>query len=341
MPDILLSVLIDIAKSRCADNRGAEVDATLIYSLAPSGLATSLRRTILVVAFCCFGSFAHAQDLEPRSYSNAPVGMNFLLAGYAYTDGGLATDPSLSLENAELKIHSTLAAYARSLDVLGKSAKFDAIVPYAWLSGSADYQGILHEREVSGFGDPRLRFSMNFFGAPALSMKEFGSYSQDLVFGASVQVFLPLGQYDPDRLVNIGTNRWAFRPELGVSKAWGRWIVEGTAGVKFHADNDDFFGGKLREQDPIYSLQAHVVYSFPRGIWLALDGTYYLGGRTTLNGVDGDDLQKNSRLGATLALPVSRSHSIKLHASTGTTVRTGTDFDAVAIVWQYRWGGGF
>lgn len=294
----------------------------------------------LVVVALISGSAAHSQDLEPRSYSNAPVGMNFLLAGYGYAEGGLATDPSLPLDNAELTIHSALTAYARALDVLGKSAKVDAIVPYAWLSGSAEYQGDLREREVSGFGDPRLRFSMNFLGAPALSMKEFGQYRQDLIIGASVQVFLPLGQYDGDRLVNIGTNRWAIRPELGISKAWGHWTFEGTAGVRVHADNDDFFGGQLREQDPIYSFQAHIVYSFPRGIWLALDGTYYLGGRTTVDGLEGDDLQKNSRLGATLAFPVSRSHSIKLHASTGTTVRTGTDFDAVAVIWQYRWGGG-
>jgi hypothetical protein len=314
---------------------------TFIPGDAPRVLRAVVTRGLALAALVCSTAELQAQELEPRSYSNTPVGMNFLLAGYGHTDGGLATDPSLPLDNAELTIHSALAAYARSLDVLGKSAKIDAIVPYAWLSGSAEYQGELRERNVSGFGDPRLRFSMNFFGAPALSLKEFGSYSQDLIFGASVQVFLPLGQYDPDRLVNIGTNRWAFRPELGISKAWRNWTFEGTAGVKFHADNDDFFGGRLREQDPIFSLQAHVIYSFPRSIWLALDGTYYLGGRSTVNGVEGDDLQKNSRLGATLAIPVSRSHSIKIHASMGTTVRTGTDFDAVAIVWQYRWGGGF
>ncbi|HEY7840223.1 MAG TPA: transporter [Gammaproteobacteria bacterium] len=294
---------------------------------------------LLLIGTIAGGRHAAAQDLEPRSYSNAPVGMNFLIAGYGYAEGGLASDPSLALDNAELTVHGPVAAWARALDVLGKSAKFDAIVPWAWLSGSADYEGEHREREVSGFGDPRLRFSMNFFGAPALSMKEFGSYRQDLVFGASVQIFLPLGQYDPDRLVNIGTNRWAIRPEIGVSKAWGRWIFEGTASAKLHADNDDFFGGKLREQDAIYSLQAHIVYSFPHGIWLALDGTYYLGGQTTVNGVERDDLQKNSRLGATLALPVGRSHSIKLHASTGTSVRTGTDFDAIGVAWQYRWGG--
>jgi hypothetical protein len=195
-------------------------------------------------------------------------------------------------------------------------------------------------RDVSGFGDPRLQLSVNLYGAPALSLKEFESYKQDVIVGASLQVAVPVGQYDSDKAVNIGTHRWAVKPEVGVSKAWGPLIVELMAGVTFYTDNDAFLGNHTRAQDPLYSLQAHVIYSLPFGIWAALDGTYYAGGRTTIDGVRSDDRKENTRLGATVSLPVDRHNSVKIHGSTGATARTGTDFTTVGIVWQFRWGGG-
>ena len=286
------------------------------------------------------GGVVHAQEIEPRAYSNAPVGVNFLVVGYAYSEGGLSVDPSVPLTDANLRIHSTLLAYVRTLDLWGQSGKVDVVVPYAWLSGEAEYAGQPMEREVSGFGGPRLRLSMNFIGAPALTMQEFANYRQDLIVGASLQVGLPTGQYDADRLVNIASNRWFVKPELGASKAWGPWTLELSTAATIFGDNDDFYGGQQREQDPIYSLQGHLVYGFRSGIWAALTGTYFTGGRTTVDGVEGDDLQKTSRVGATLAFPVDRHHSIKLYATTGLSIRTGTDFDAIGAAWQYRWGGG-
>jgi hypothetical protein len=225
--------------------------------------------------------------------------------------------------------------------VWGKSGKFDVVLPYAWTSGSATFAGQPHQRDVSGFGDPRFRFSVNLYGAPALSLKEFADYKQDVIVGASVQVSAPGGQYDSSKLLNIGTNRWFVKPEVGISKALGPWTLELATGVTFYTDNGNFFGGKTLEQDPIYSVQGHLLYHFRSGVWGAVDGTYYTGGRTTLDGVRGDDLQENVRVGVTLALPVDRHNSIKLYGSTGVFARTGSDFNAVGIAWQYRWGGGF
>ena len=283
---------------------------------------------------------AFAQDLEPRTYANTPTGLNFLIAGYGYASGGVTFDPAVPLENAHIRTTGAILAYARSIDVFGMSGKVDAIVPYAWLSGTADFQGQPRERNVSGFGDPRFRFSVNFYGAPALPLSRHDEYEQDLIVGASLSVRAPLGQYDPDRLVNIGTNRWTFRPEVGVSKGLGPLTLELAVDASFYTKNDDFFGGKTLEQDPIYSVQGHVIYQFRSGIWGALDANWYAGGRTTVDGVRGNNLQQNSRFGATLALPVSRHHSVKLYGSTGVSTRTGSDFDAAGIAWQYRWGGG-
>lgn len=193
---------------------------------------------------------------------------------------------------------------------------------------------------MNGFANPRYRFSINLFGAPALSLQQFRDYQQDLVIGASVQVQAPMSQYNGDRLLNLGTNRWFVKPGVGVTKVLGRWTLELAAGATFYGDNDNFFGGKLREQDPLFSLQGYIIYQFKSGIWLALDGTFYTGGRTTTNGLESDDRQESTRYGATLSLPINRNNSVKLFASTGATAHIGSDFDTAGVAWQYRWGGG-
>ncbi len=285
-------------------------------------------------------STTQAQEIEPRAYSNAPIGVNFLVAGYAYTRGGLAFDSALPLKNPQLETSSAVLGYARVLDLWGKSAKLDAIVPYTWLSGSADYAGEPVQRVVDGLPGPKVRLSVNLYGAPALSLKQFKEYEQDVIIGASLQVSVPWGQYDSSRLINIGANRWSIKPELGISKALGRWTLEFSAAATFYTDNNDFYNGNRRSQDPVWSTQGHAIYSFSSGAWGALDATYFTGGRTVLNGVRNDDLQQNWRLGGTLAFPVDIRNSVKLYASSGVSARTGNNYDLLGIAWQYRWGGG-
>jgi hypothetical protein len=283
-------------------------------------------------------SVLYAQELEPRAYMNIPVGFNIVIAGYAYTAGGVLFDPAIPIENANIKIHGSVLAYARTIKIGNMSGKLDMVVPYAWLSGTADFKGGPVSREVSGLGDTRVRMSVNIIGAPALRLSDFKNYRQNLVIGASLQVSLPMSQYDPDRLVNIGTNRFAFKPELGISKTEGPLYLELAGGATFYTVNNDFYGGKTRSQAPIGSLQGHVIYSIKTGMWAALDGTYYWGGHTTLEGVEGNDLQKNTRVGFTFALPVNLHNSLKLYLSTGVSTRTGSDFNMVGLAWQYRWG---
>jgi len=302
-----------------------------------------MKPVIAALAACCVlagAGPACAQDIEPRSYSNAPIGVNFVIAGYAYTRGGIAFGSQVPITNPNLEASSAVIAYARVLDVWGMSAKFDATVPYAWLSGTADYRGEPLTRNVNGFANSAFRFSINLYGAPALSLTEFAGWEQDLIIGASLRVIAPWGQYDDTKIVNIGTNRWSFKPEIGISKALGPWTLEAKAAATFFTANDDFFGGKSLRQDPLYSMQANVIYSFRSGIWGSIDATYFTGGRTTLDGALNSDLQQNWRIGTTLAIPVDRRNSIKLYASSGVSSRTGNDYDLVGVAWQYRWGGG-
>jgi hypothetical protein len=291
------------------------------------------------IALAIRASTARAQELEPRAYSAAPVGMNFLVAGYAYAQGGVTLDPAVPLTDAELHLHVAMLAYARTLDLWGLSGKFDVALPYAWLYGRALVMDELRTREVSGFGDPRLRFGFNFIGAPALSAQEFAGHRPSLIVGTTLAVTAPLGQYDSSYLVNIGSHRWSFEPELGISKTWGSWGLELTGSVTFYTTNQDYWNGGKSAQAPISALQAHVVYVFAPALWAALDAVYYGGGRTTINGVKRDTRQSNTRLGATFALPISRHQSIKLYLSTGVSTLTGSDFNALGAAWQYRFGG--
>jgi hypothetical protein len=328
-------------KRQAAGVPSIALDGTCRVPEAPVPNRLSLCLAVGTIATALMVANAKAQDAEPRSYTNTPVGLNFLLAGYGYSQGKIAFDPTLSIADAQFHAHTEALAYVRSLDVWGKSAKFDVILPYSSFFARALLAGQPKEREMSGLGDPRFRFSINLFGAPALSVKEFADYRQDLIIGASLQVSAPFGQYDDSKLLNLGNNRWSFRPELGISKAWGPWTVELTPSVTFFTDNTDFYNGSTLAQAPIYLVQGHVIYNFQSGIWLALDGIYFTGARTTLNGVRGDNEQANTRAGLTLALPVDRNNSLKLYASTGTSTRTGSEFSAVGVAWQYRWGAGY
>jgi hypothetical protein len=298
-----------------------------------------------LVALIAYGllsyiSSLHAQSLEPRAYSNAPVGLNFVVAGYQNSSGALLFDPSLPITNANAAVDLGLLGYVRTLDVAGNSAKIGVVLPYAALSASGEVDGNFRTRDTTGLGDPVLYFSYNFYGAPALSPDEFKKFQPGTVSGFTIKLTAPLGEYESDKIINISTNRWTIEPGIGISQPIGNWTLEATAAAALYSDNDDFDNGKTRQQDNIYSTQLHVTYSFPRNIWAAVSATYYTGGRTTIEGVEKNDFQKNWRAGFTLSLPVNRYHSVKLYGSSGVSQRTGNNFDALGLVWQYRWGEG-
>jgi hypothetical protein len=282
---------------------------------------------------------ALAQDLEPRLYTNVPLGINFLGAGYGYSDGNVLFDPTIPLDNAEIEIDGPVLGYGRSVKLGPFSGKVDGAIAHVCLDGAADYQGGRVTRNVCGWTDARARMTVNFIGAPPLTRQEFAGYRQGLVFGASLQLALPVGDYDPARLVNIGANRVSTKIEVGVSKNLPHWLLEVSLADTYYGDNTNFYVARIREQDSIASLQGHAVYRLAKGIWLAFDATHYHGGKTTTDGVPGNDLQSNDRIGVTASLPINAKQSVKLAASTGVSTRTGTDFDTVAAVWQYAWGG--
>ena len=300
--------------------------------------ALSVGAALILIALAAAVT-AEAQDLEPRAYANTPVGINFLVLGYAYTHGDVAFDSSAPIKDAELTVHTAYLAYARSLDLWGHAGKLEAVLPWSELKGTAKVFDQPRDREVSGLGDPRLRLSVLLYGGPALTMEEYAHHDSDLIIGAGLAVSLPLGQYETRNLVNLGTNRWSFRPEIGISKSLGPFTLELIPSVTFYTDNRDFFRSTTLHVDPLYAVQGHVIYLTRFGLWVALDATYYAGGRPSINGKEGERLEK-VRAGGTIAIPVDRHNSIKLYGSTGAVGRADGSFDAIGIAWQYRWGGG-
>jgi hypothetical protein len=189
-----------------------------------------------------------------------------------------------------------------------------------------------------GLADSRFRLSMNVRGNDAMRLREFVKAPPRTIVGTSLTVVAPSGQYDRARLINLGNHRWAFKPEVGVSVPSGPWDVDAYAGVWLFTTNGDFYpGGLTRHQDPVVALQGHVSYMFIPRLWLAVDGTWYSGGTVQVEGGEPIGAVSNSRMGATLSLPVGQRQSFKVAYSAGVAVRTGTDFRTLAVGWQWLW----
>jgi hypothetical protein len=292
-----------------------------------------------VLAIAASGTMSRAQELEPRLWSNLPVGTNFLGASYGFSTGNIVVNPALPLQDVDARVGTVAVRYVRALDLGGLSGSFAAIVPWA----SGNWEGILEGQPAdasrSGPADPRVRLMVNFLGAPALRGAEFAKYRPKTVSGASLQIILPLGDYNASHLINIGSNRYTFCPEVGFSHTFGRTAVEVTGSAWFFTDNDDFFGGRTLEQDPLYALQVHLFYTFKPGLWVGVDAGAADGGETFVDGQSTGTIDKNTRYGVTLSVPIDRRQGLKLSVSTGLTTRIGADFTSYGVGYQYMWGG--
>ena len=292
-----------------------------------------------LIAACVAALFivrpALAQDMEPRAYSPSPVGTTFLVVTATRSTGGVFTDPSAPITDVEATVGVLGLGAGYTFGIAGKQALVMAALPISW--GEASGQVGEGRREVSrrGLADPRLRLSVILRGSPAMTPADFARAPRRTIVGVSLSAAPPLGQYDAARLVNLGANRWSFKPEVGMSIPAGRWTIDSYAGLLFFTDNDEYYPGRShRSQDPVFALQAHVSYTLAHRAWIAVNGTWYSGGQTQLDGVQNADLQRNTRLGATYAQPIGRRQSLKFAYSAGATTRVGADFRTFTVGWQ-------
>jgi len=292
------------------------------------GRAFVIGAWLYLITSALLPTLSDAQEIEARTYSNAPVGINFISAGVVQAKAGNYT------------LTSEVMGLTHIFDAGGQSGKLTLVLPYGQLTGSSTVGGRTVNASTEGLSDPLIKAAINLYGAPALTLDQFKSYQQDLIIGVSLAASVPWGKYDDNQLINVGANRWFIQPGLGVSKALGPWRFELAGAGIFYTSNTNFMGGNSLSQNPVYSTQTHAIYYFQNTAWISVDATYFTGGQPYLNGNPISSSQENWRFGSTMSYPVNKHNSIRLSASSGAYSRTNNSYDLFGVSWQYRFGGG-
>ena len=290
----------------------------------------------LVIGFSVFVTGqVLANDVEPRLYSNVPTGINFVSIGYANSQGEVTFDSSVPVEDADGKINSLVLSYSRGLNIAGKSALLTIAIPYADIELTSLLLGEPASGRRPGFGDPRIRLSMNFYGASATTLEQFATYEQKTIIGGSISIGMPFGRYLDDKLLNVGANRWNMVGQVGVSHRINRLTLESAIGVSIHSDNDEVVGDRQLEQDPIALARGTILYHFPSGKWLGAGFVYINGGDTTLDGNQRDDHQENWRAGLAFSMPLAPRPRVTFKVTEGISSRIGADFRTYGASYTY------
>lgn len=297
------------------------------------------RKHIYLVFFSCvmLMQVGFTQELEPRNLTNVPVGSNFVVLGYGHTRGNVLIDPSFPIDGLNANLNLMVGGYVKAINFFGMSGKVDVMLPYGFGDWTGNYEGVDTATSRIGFGDPGVRLSVNFIGAPALSPLEYKDYKQKTIVGAAIRVKAPLGQYNSSKLINLGSNRWAFIIKAGVSQYVKKWIFEAYAGAWFFTKNSNFFGGNELKQKPFFTGTLHVVRILRHNMWLAADGGYGIGSRVLINDELRDTRLSTFRFGLTYAVSVLKKHTFKLTVYSGRRLEKGPDFDSVVLVYSFRW----
>jgi len=288
-----------------------------------------------LIYFCFISLAVYAQDLEPRSYANLPKDLNAINVLYSLAQGNVIADPSLPIKDFTITTHSVGAAYVRTFSLANKLARVQVVVPFLHMSGNLKLNGVDTTGIRSGFGDARFRFGINLIGSPALNKKDFRNFQQKTIVGVSVVVSVPTGLYYDDKRINIGSHRWAVKPEIGISRRFKRVYAEAYAGCWFYTNNSEFLVNKTLEQQPVLSFQAHACYYFKNKMWVGVDGNWFNGGKTIVDEVASGDLKDNYRVGVTWSVPLSAKHSLKLQFHTGAFTKSGYDYNAASLGYQF------
>lgn len=300
----------------------------------------SVGLAVFVVLLLGVTNTLKGQELEPRAYSVSPVGINIALFSYSYPTGDVEFDSSVPVDSVKANLNVLTLGYFRSFNLLGRSASISAAIPYTDGKLEGVFFGNSQTVHRSGLRDPLIRAAVNLYGAPAMNLAQFSKYRQKTTVGTSLTIVAPLGQYDGNTLINLGSNRWAFKPEIGFSQGLKeKWILELDAGAWLFSANDNFLGF-TRTQTPIMSLQLHGIYTVRPHLWFSFDGNFYNGGRTTLAMIDRSDVRRGSRIGSTVAVPVARHQGVKFAYSRWVYATVGAKFDVFTLTYQVTWGGG-
>ena len=294
------------------------------------------RKLLILAVLSLSATTGAAQELTPRAYWPAPKGARVAVVGYMYSFGDVATDPSLPIFGVDSNINTGFVAYFQTFSLWGRTSNILVELPYSWGTTVGTLEGEPARRDFSGIGDLGVTLSVNLLGAPTMNLEQFQELRSNPhpILGASVKVLAPTGHYEPDKLINVGANRWAIKADLGYMIPLApKWLLEGELGAWLFGDNDEFLG-VTREQTSVIAAEIHLVRRFRPGFWAALDLNFYTGGHSTIGGEKRADLQRNSRFGATVAVPLGGRHAIKMSYSIGVVTESGGDFDVFLLNYQ-------
>lgn len=281
---------------------------------------------------------AYAQDLTPRAYVITPTGSHAVIFASSFSSGQVLIDPAAPIEDAKGTFQVPLFGYYQSFQLMGRSSNVAVVLPYGRGDFSATANGSLLHAYRSGLADVRVRVAVNLSGAPAMSLDEYLKWREKHLIGVSLTLSIPTGQYDSARLVNTGANRWGFKPEIGFTRRWRHWVADWYLGAWFFTANHAYFpGDSTRTQNPVGSIEGHLGYYVRPRLWISADANFWAGNRSTIDHVDKRDGQRNSRVGTTVSIPVSRGHAAKFSYSQGAYVTIGGAYRTMTVGWQYSW----
>ena len=305
--------------------------------------------SLILLLLCVAPSGLFSQELAPRAYVIVPVNTNAIVLTYAYFNGGLLFDQSIPITNASAQIDVPAISAYHTFNFFGRSASLTGTLPYGVGNFEGQVSGAPNASSLyrSGLADSTFRFSVNLVGGPAMSLRQFRKWKQKTILGASLTVVAKTGQYDPTKLINIGSNRWAFKPEIGFSRRWGSWLFDTYGAVWFFTTNPKYFsnnayspGINTQGESPVEAIESHLSYDVKPRFWMSLDANFWTGGDTRINGVLNPlTLQRSSRVGATMSIPISKHQSVKVSYNEGAYVRFGGDYHNATLGWQYSWIG--
>ena len=254
---------------------------------------------------------ARAQFTDAHNYDNTPVGVNQLELGYAFVHANASIDTSLVIAGANLNLNQALIDYTYYFGLFDRLTWVQAALPVARLGGSITGSNI--ESSIAGSGDSSYALAMLLKGGPALSVAQFDDYRPTTTVGVSFTFTAPTGLYNADRILNLGSDRWSFKPEIALSHPFGpeqKWQLDAYANAYFYTDNTSYHGREILRQEPLAGLEGHISYSFNDNLWVSLDTRYSFRGATFVDGADQNNAQQNVMLGSEMNLSMNSRHSL-------------------------------
>jgi hypothetical protein len=281
---------------------------------------------------------ASAQFTDPRNYGNSPIGVNQLELSYAHVHANASIDSSLIIPGAKLDLNQGIIDYTRYFGLFQRLTWVEVGVPIAGLSGAVN--GTAIHGSVTGMGDSSYQLGMLLKGGPALDIVHFENYTPTTTLGLSLAITAPTGLYHGDKILNLGSDRWSFKPEVALSYPFGpgqKWEFDAYANAYFYTDNTSHHGRQLLRQEPLPGLEGHISYAFNERLWASLDTRYSWRGITSIDALSQNNPQRNFIWGSELNISLNSRNSLVFEFAKAQVHQNGPALVGFAVKYDYTW----